>query len=98
MGKTPELKPENINRQCGNNGYRLYRVFEVYYEGNPKFSILFNTRDDANAIAQWHNDTKGFWQKLTTHDYKVRERRVHSGIRHAQTIHNTGLTRSDTGD
>ena len=104
MTFTPKLKPENINRQSGGAAYRLYRVFEVY--GPNHFSMLFNQRHDADAVADWHNDTRTFIQKLLSGDtlakngyfygldgytYKVRERRVYNGLQYACTTRTEGL-------
>ena len=86
----PKLKPENINKQSGEPLQHLYRVWEVYIHINPKqdgrFSMLFNKKADAEAICSWREERKNWRMKILGHEYKVRERKVNSGIRHAQTI------------
>jgi len=101
-----KITSEKINRQSGGYSYRLYRVFEVYGIGN--FSMLFNLQLDAEAVCDWHNETRTFMQKLLSGDiltkngycygldgykYKVRERRVHSGIQHVVTTRSEGYAK-----
>jgi hypothetical protein len=89
MATTHKISPEQINKQSGGTGYRLYRVFEVH--GPSKFSMLFNTKSDAEAVCDWHNETSlTWWDKLHNYSFKVRERRVHSGIRHVVTTRSEG--------
>jgi len=99
VGKTytPKIKPENINRQSGGSMYNLYRVFEVYMTNTNSFSMLFNQKSDAEAVADWHNDTRTWWDRLHGMVYKVRERRVYSGIQHACTTRTEGLPPFITG-
>ena len=96
MGKAPKITPERINKQSGGPGYRLYRVFEVYAK-NTTYSMLFNVKADAEAVADWHNETRSLLEIAMFRQYKVRERRVHSGIHHCQTVHDTGLVRGFAG-
>lgn len=85
------IAPEDINRQSA-GGPRLYRVWEVYNMNlfNP-FSMLFNVKEDAEAVADWHNETRSISERFWSVQYKIRERRVYSGIRHACTQRSTGL-------